>query len=280
MFELIRIAIAIVGSTAAGLWDLKTSDIPDWICVLMAVAGLVLFGAEGFLTGNWSGMTMSLVIGGIFAAFGIGMYFTGQWGGGDGELLVAIGVLLPIWPFSHLSIFPLPVALFINIFLVGAIYTVAYAGVLAYIRPELRRTIARGIDADSHKTVPLTLGAFVAAIILWSLTGAAWPMLIPIAILALPPLYRMLKEVEGGFYKRISTKKLRVDDMIGENIPKLGLNKRHIRGLTAAEVRAIRKLKSYVTVRDGVRFGAVFPLALVLTLLVGDIVTFILPHLM
>ncbi len=280
MFELLRIAIAIVGSAAAGLWDLKTTDIPDWVCILMIVSGIAIFSVEGFMTGSWAGLTTSLAVGGLFGLFGLGMYLAGQWGGGDGELMGAIGVLLPIWPLSSSSVFPFPIAFFINVFFVGAAYTIAYAVIMAYMKAGIRTRVGRIIKADSKIIMPFTLGAIVASIILWSVTSSAWSVLIPVAVFGIPVLYRVLKVVEDNFYVRISTKKLKVDDMLGEDVPKAGLYKRHIRGLTAAEVRAVRKVKSFVMIREGVRFGPVFPLALAVTILVGDIVTFILPQIM
>lgn len=280
MFELVRVVIALVGSAAAGLWDLKTSDIPDWVCILMAVAGLSLFGAEGYLTADWSGLTTSLAVGGAFALFGLGMWLAGQWGGGDGELLAAIGVLLPAWPAAARSAFPLPLALLINVFFVGVVYTVAYAAVLAYIKPGLSAVIGRRVKADSQLTVPLTLGAVAAVAVLWLLTGAAWLFVFPALVIGIPILYRALKAVESSFYIRLPARRLKPGDMLGEDIPRLNLAKRRIRGLTAAEVKKIKQLKKFVTIREGVRFGPVFVLALAVTLAVGDLVTYILLQLM
>ena len=42
MFELLLIAIAMVGSFAAGIWDLKTTNIPDKLCIFMIIIGLIL----------------------------------------------------------------------------------------------------------------------------------------------------------------------------------------------------------------------------------------------
>ncbi|MBU5557639.1 MAG: A24 family peptidase [Candidatus Aenigmatarchaeota archaeon] len=280
MFELLRVAIALVGSAGAGLWDLKTTNIPDWVCAVMIATGLLLFGIEGAQTGDWSGLTMSVVVGGIFALFGLGMYLTGQWGGGDGELMAAIGVLLPLWPFGQMSVFPMPLAFFINVFFVGAIYTVGYAAVLACSKPTLRAAISHKVKADAHIIVPISIGVTAAVAVLWSMSGMAWLVILPLVVIAMPILYRMLNAVEKSFYVRIPASKLKVDDMLGEDIPRLKLYKKYIRGLTATEVKKIRKYRSYVMIRDGVRFGIVFHIALIVTLLVGDIVTFILPQIM
>jgi hypothetical protein len=43
MLELIAFTVALIGGFAAGLWDLKTSDIPDEAPALMATLGLFIW---------------------------------------------------------------------------------------------------------------------------------------------------------------------------------------------------------------------------------------------
>ena len=96
-------------------------------------------------------------------------------------------------------------------------------------------------------------------------------------IVLTPILLVFARAVEKkGFYKRIPVSKLRVDDMIGEDIPKLKVYKREIRGLTEKEVRKIKKYRKYVTIKEGVRYGPVFFLTLIFMLFFGDILSFFL----
>ena len=88
--------------------------------------------------------------------------------------------------------------------------------------------------------------------------------------------YKYSKIIEQGFYKKIPVKELRVDDMLGQNIPKLKLYKKYIKGLTKTQVRKIKKTRNYVIIREGIRYGMVFPLALLFTLLFGDFFLFFL----
>lgn len=277
MFELLRVAIALVGSVAAGFWDLKTTEIPDWVCLAMVAGGLSLFGAEGLLTGDWSGLTTSLAVGGAFLAFGLLMYFTGQWGGGDGELLVAMGVLLPAWPLGAKSMFPFPLALLINLFLVGAAYSIIYAVALAVRSPAMVRRFKGSTAADAWSIAALTAGTAVgAAAITVMFSLQPWLLLLPVLVAGAAVLYKLIKVVEQSFQSRIPARKLKTDDMLGEDIPELGLFKRRLRGLTAAEVRAIKRARKSVVIREGVRFGPVFPLALAVTLALGDLIAIIL----
>ncbi|MCD6476798.1 MAG: hypothetical protein J7K26_01360, partial [Candidatus Aenigmarchaeota archaeon] len=83
--------------------------------------------------------------------------------------------------------------------------------------------------------------------------------------------YIYVKIVEKSFYKRISVKKLKVDDMIGEDIPKINIYKQRIRGLTKDEIKRIKKYRKYVIVREGIRYSPVFAISLIITLIYGDI---------
>ena len=87
---------------------------------------------------------------------------------------------------------------------------------------------------------------------------------------------RFSKTIEKSFYRKIPVSKLKVDDMLGEDIPKIRLYKRYIKGLTEKQIDKIRKVKRYVVVREGIRYGIVFPLSLVFTLLFGDFFLFFL----
>ena len=63
--------------------------------------------------------------------------------------------------------------------------------------------------------------------------------------------------------------------MIGEDIEKLNIRKKIIRGLTKEEVRKIRKIKKTVWIREGVRFGPVFPISILVTLFIGNLMEII-----
>jgi len=266
MFELLLIAIALIGSFAAGLYDLKTSNIPDTLCILMIIAGLFINSAYSFSTGDFSILTSSLLFGGLFLAFSLLMYHTGQWGGGDGELLVAIGILLPNVTIVK-TFFPFAISFFINSFFVGATYSILYSLILSYRNPHVSKNFFKSIKQ------PLLLIALAVFLILSivSFFYAKYLSFIFFLSFILILFWKFAKSIEQGFYKKIPVSKLRVDDMLGEDIPRLKLYKRFIKGLTKEQVNKIKKIKRYVTVREGIRYGLVFPLTLLITLLFGDI---------
>jgi len=228
MFELLLIAIALIGSFAAGIYDLKTTNIPDKVCIAMIILGIIIHALNGFLTNDFTTLLNSLFFAGIFLIIGLVMYYAGWWGGGDGELLIAIGILLPTLSFVKTQ-FPFAISFFINTWFIGAIYSVIYVIILACKDKEIGK------------------GFFDRIRIL----------------------------LTKGYYRKIHVRKLKTDDMIGENIPRLKIYKRLIRGLTKEEVRKIKKIRKYVIIKEGIRYGIVFPLTLLFTLLFGDFLFFL-----
>lgn len=272
MFEIIKVAVALIGSSVCGLWDLKTTEIPDVLAIAMIVLGIGIHGYESLVIGNLSPLIASLSVVLAFLAFGLFMYYFGYWGGGDGELLVAIGALVPVYPSSF---FPFSLSFFINVFLVGAVYSVGYALVIAIRNTKVRKVFMKSVKANVSQiiAVPLaTLLFFLAISLLLQYENVVYSVGISAGVFFLMLLYKLAKAVEDEtFYRRIPASKLRPGDMLGEDMPKLKLYKKLIRGLTKKEVERIRAAKKRVVVREGVRFGIVFPLALAFTLIYGDI---------
>ena len=275
MFELLLIAIALVGSFACGIYDLKTSNVPDSVCILMIASALMLYSISGFLTGDFTSLINSFIVGGLFLSFGLLMYFTGQWGGGDGELLVAMGFLLSGLPLvkSIFPIFSLSLSFFVNSFFIGAIYSIAYSLVLVYRNPSISKDFVSNMRSSRMSLILLLV---IAVSLLFLVISQFILSAISFFIAVLIFFQRFSKTIEKSFYRKIPVSKLKVDDMLGEDIPKIRLYKRYIKGLTEKQIDKIRKVKRYVVVREGIRYGIVFPLSLVFTLLFGDFFLFFL----
>jgi len=265
MLELLLITIALIGSFAAGLYDLKTTNVPDKVCITMIISGLILHVLTGIFTKDFSYFINSLLFGGLFLGFGLLMYYTGQWGGGDGELLVAIAVLLPnLYLFK--TYFPFAISFFINTFFIGAFWSVIFSLYFVYRNQKLSKKFFDGFK--DTVTFSITLIPLLISLILLNFNYLFSLLFFLIFILFI--FYKFSKVIEKGFYRRIPVSKLKVDDMLGEDIRKLKLYKKYIRGLTKEQVKKIKRLRNYVIIKEGVRYGIVFPLALLFTLLFGD----------
>jgi Flp pilus assembly protein protease CpaA len=265
MLELLRIAIALVGSAAGGLWDLKTTDVPDRLVFGMIAAGLLLNAVEWQVFGNQDIFVASVLTTVVFGLFALAMYKAGAWGGGDGAMLTAVCSLLPVWPVAGLlSFMPFPFIYFIAVFMVGLPYSVIYS-LVAVWRSQLKGQFFSSLRRQALLMVVTGLLALFALMMSPDLLG----MLLALLLVAVVPVWQLSVFAERAFYRRVSSRQLKPGDMLGEDMPKLKLLKRELRGLTAAEISRIRKYKRAVMTRSGVRYTPVFFLALLFLLLLG-----------
>ncbi|MFB6088668.1 MAG: prepilin peptidase [Candidatus Aenigmatarchaeota archaeon] len=283
MFVYFLILISLIGSGLAGYIDLKTTEIPDKIPLLMIVFGAGVKILQFLITWNFDVLVDSIFIGGLYFAFGFAMYYTGQWGGGDAKVLAAVGFLLPsIPPFLNPGLlFPFYVSFLVNFFTLGAVYIILYTFVYVIKNPELSGKFVSNLKG-SKKEISI-FGIFIILVTLLPTIYLRFYLGLPIDIfvfllpggIGLFLLWKFLKTVENeGFKKKIDVGELEEGDMIGENIDEedISISKKLIRGLTNEEVRKIKKVKDKVWIREGVRFAPVFPIAIVFTLLFGDII--------
>jgi len=272
MFELIALVVALVGSLAVGLWDLKTSNVPGKIVFPMLALGIILHAASSFFSGSYVPFVISLEIGIAFSLFGIMMYYLGAWGDGDSALFAAMGFLVPrAFDFAAATFLPFAFSYFINVFIIGAFYTIAYSTVLVFRNAKLKNSVVKDIRKDA-KFYPFLLAIPLAVYYFFPIKAAAF---LAVLIAIMLPLYRVSRVIEKGLSRRISTRDLREDDIVGQNISFLNISKRYIRGLTKAEVRVIRRKMKFVLVKDGIRYTLVFFLALAFTLAFGDFFSFL-----
>src|SRR3989344_6177104 len=125
MIDLILLFLGILGLLAASYSDIKTTEVPDWICYSLIISGLSLRFLEYLNSGNFYALKITLLSFLIFFIIGNIMYYIRQWGGGDAKLIMAIAVIFAVYPSSLLSIFSpkldhsyFPIAIFINILIV------------------------------------------------------------------------------------------------------------------------------------------------------------------
>ena len=149
MLEILLFAVAFIGSTAAGLYDLKTTEIPDKIPYVMMAIGIVGNIIQSYLTLSYWPFVYSMIAGSGFLGFGFIMYYLGQWGGGDAKILSAIGFLIPMYQSAKL-ILPFLISFFFNVFLVGAIYMIAYAFALSFINKKIWTTFFKDLKANAR----------------------------------------------------------------------------------------------------------------------------------
>lgn len=267
MLETIYILIALAGSLAIALWDLKTSDVPDNACYFMIGSGLVLHAAEAAYTGRMNLLTDTLMYTAAFFIFGYLMYRTGQWGGGDAAMLVAIGALLSNIPSAAL---PFSISYFINLTVIGAVYSIIYSIIIARANGS-DRIFFNDIKKDSRIILGVTAATVLASAAAVFATGSILLLAAPLAVFSMLIFYIFIKAVDKGFRRKISVSKLKVGDVVWDSVA--GMKGKVITGITAAQLAKIKKTLKYVTVVDGIRYTPAFFLTLAFTLLYGNVLS-------
>lgn len=251
------IILALVGSAIAGLWDLKTTEVPDPLPIGMAVIGAGYWLVNWLLTGDSNSLITSLIVGTILLSAGLLLYKRGQWGGADAWILGAIGYMIPVYA-GELFIVPY----LLNFMIVSIVYTVVYSLVIGLLNAAVFKHVAKDFreNAKILVGVPLCAALIILGVSLYF--GALLLKILPLVIL-LVLFWRYAVVIEKRvFRKRIPTSRLKKGDVI-ENGNWIGL--------TEQQVRKIRKEKKFVTIKDGMRFVPVFAIALLLTLLYGNL---------
>lgn len=268
----IPLFVALSGSTLAALWDLKTTEIPDIIPHLMILFGILFHTFYSLYHENFSFLVYSLVYGLSFLGFGFLLYFLGQWGGGDAKVLAAIGFLLPLYPSSNFISFPL--SFLFNVFFVGAVYIILYTLIFSFMNRKIwgfffkeMRGYAKTLAVGSLSLFILLLATNFYFFSIRLKENLIFSFSIPLLTSLLIIIIKFAKIVEDhGFKKRIPVSKLKVGDVL--------LESKVWEGITERELKRIRRSKKkYVWIKEGVRFGPVFPLALILTLFYGDFIS-------
>ena len=255
MLETIAILIAFIGSVIAAIWDLFTTEVPDEVLALMAGAGISIWFFYGVITTDFAPLVNSVIFGTGILAIGWLMYKKGHWGGADACLFASIAYLIP---FYSGTLF-MPTYIF-NFLLVGAIYMVIYALVLGIKNRWVFSYFVKDVRENSR--LVLSLLCFVSLFVVFFTTTAGFNYL-SLLLIGMVFFWRYGVVIEKHvFRRRVKTKDLRVGDVVENMI---------WRGITEREIKRLQKKRKYVVIKEGVRFIPAFPIALVLSLLYGNL---------
>ena len=270
MFEILYILTALAGTFGIALWDLKTSDVSDMACYFMIGLGISLHLIETYCTGDMSILYSMLMSVGAFLIIGSLMYYTGQWGDGDAAVLVAIGALMPTMPSP---LMPFALSYFINLSVIGAVYSIIYALIIAQ-RNGAHRLFVKSLYLQSGTLFWLTgLVAMTVVTMIIFFPSLIMLLVLPPFFVATALLYFFIKAVDSSFRRKMLASKLKEGDVIADSIPQLGIVGKRITGLSMAQISKIKRMRRYVTVIDGIRYTPAFFISLLYTLLFGSVLT-------
>jgi len=265
MFEIMFI-IAFSGALIAGFWDLKTTEIPDEIPTVMTVLGIFIWYITAFTFGDFVPLLISITLGTVVLIIGWILYKAGQWGGGDAKLLAGIIYLLPFPAFLFSYV--------INFFFIALFYLIFYTIILGFMRPKIFGIWFEKLRRDKNTRLGLIIinSLFASIAVLMAIMKVNIDPLIVISlwvfVLFMILFLSYAKVIEGNLFRRkIKVKELKIGDVLASN--------KRWEGLTADEVREIKKRYKYVEIKEGVRFGLVFAINLIVTLVLGNILLII-----
>ncbi len=256
MFEIVALTIALAGSLVAAIWDLLTTEVPDELLAIMVSFGISIWFFFGVVTGDFTPLYFSIVIGTSLLAFGLLLYKKGSWGGADAWLLAAIAYLIPIYN----GVLFMPSFIF-NLLVAGSAYMIVYSLVLGLKYPWVFSHLVKDVKTNWRFSVlPSSIAVAVSAFL--SLVYQGDILYLSALLILLIFFWRYATVIEKKvFRRRIKTSALKPGDVVEDMI---------WRGIEEKEIKSLRKRKKYVVIKEGVRFIPAFAIALVLTLLFGN----------
>jgi Flp pilus assembly protein protease CpaA len=275
MIDIVLISIALIILLIGSFTDFKTREVPDWVNFSGIIAGL---GIRSI----YSAATMDSSAGfGVFLAVALGMFYMGQWGGGDSKMLMGMGALigLEMRPDSLL------VAFFINMLIIGAAYGIVWSVFLAVRhRKKFVPYLSNHLKKPTHKRNKNILLAI--AIILTIVSVAVDPYIgIALIIFAFAMLFMfyvsiLLMAVEKtSMIKYVPVERLTEGDWIVKDVivDKTSICGPKDLGISKKQIRALLKLKSQgkiekVLIKEGMPFIPSFLIAFVFSLVAGNVV--------
>jgi Flp pilus assembly protein protease CpaA len=278
VFDYLIFGTALGFSIVASAYDLKTTEVPNWVFYAMMIIGIPAVILKFILGGDFSTFAISGMTGIGLLAFGYMMYRIGQWGGADMVLLALIGFMMPSvnLGFPAETTFPFGVSFLFNVFVIGAGYMIVYAIIFSLINgtllPKFKQDIKGSWRFMSLVIVSIAVGLTAVMLYLNSIIGNVFSslemvqtILISTAVLAaFIFVYKFARLVENsGFKKRIPISKLKVGDMLVSETKLVGITKQQIAKMKRSGVKS-------VWIKEGVRFIPAFPLAILFTLYYGD----------
>lgn len=179
----------------AAVYDLRTTEVPDWVSVIGVLGGLLLHAGASYATGSLEPLIWSLGVGAMFSVFGWGMYYAGMWGGADAFATSVLGFAAP-YSIAGPGLMH-PVNLFVNLMMAGFIYTLLYAFYRAARSGEVfSETYRRVLENEKRIGLQVLLAGLFSAALMVGLKINGFVYFA--AITAMIFLYQFLKVVESN----------------------------------------------------------------------------------
>lgn len=291
MIDYFIFGIAFFGLLIGSITDIKKREVPDWISYGMVFSALGLRLLHSLITGDWMYFVWGLLGFGILFGLAYLMFYTGQWGGGDSKLLIAMGALFATFPSflketfnPFFGGFPFLVAYWLNILIVGAVYAIIWSFIVGVIHfkqfSKKSKEKLKKFRTSRYVIYALALVFFTVSFLIDNFVIKIAVIMLGLLVFVSYFMWIFIKAVEEScMYKHVSPSELTEGDWVVKDIivngkficgPKnLGVEMRHINRLKELEKQ--NKLKR-VLIKTGIPFIPSFFVAFIITCIWGNFI--------
>lgn len=291
MIDMLLIVLGVVGLLVGTITDFQRREVADWVNFSMIAAGLGIRLIVAVSTQDLWYILVPLIWIGVVWLFGIGMYYAGQWGGGDAKMLMAMSALFGTYPYVHDKIPPIfnfshnvlfMAHVFVNIAIVGAVYGLIWGIYLGFSK---RKVFAKEFTllVKSHKNIlclfvgfgiSFAISNFFVSEMMLKFLFTVFAFLIVI----FPIIHIASKSLEACMIRFMSLDELTEGEWIVDEIKYKGkyITGPKELGITNAQIEQLRKYKiAGARVKVGIPFVPVFFFATLITLFFGNLLLYL-----
>jgi len=257
-------ALAFIWIVFAVFQDSKTREISNWLNFSLIAFVLTYRIFYSIYSNNFNFFLFGL--GGVllFVLIGYISYYGKLFAGGDAKLLMGLGGILPYQ--NLMDYLYLGMGFVFLLFLVGAIYTLIYSGVLVAInKKQFMKEFRKLISKFKWR---FYLSSFISAILIVNLIKFQFSLFVfALLILSLTPLiYFYSKAIETScMIKLTSPNKLTEGDWLEKNVRvENKYIKKSVHGLSKKDIEFLKKKNHKVWIKNGIPFSPAFLFALLI----------------
>lgn len=293
MFDIVLMVFVLLALAVASYTDFERREVPDWLNFSLLLFALIVRFVQATITQDWIIALTSVV--GALVGYGIGalMYYTGQWGGGDAKMLMAIGAAFATinpFPFNpelftqfatsyNFLFFPI---LFFNILCIGAVYGLIWTfGLIVLHFQAFWKEFSLLWISYKYARILVSCGVLLCFIVFFFVPHAVQILLFSFCVLAVTTLvlFTVAKACEKAcMIKKVSPKTITpgewiVHDVFHQGKKICGPSKT---GISPEEIELLKKYKvETITIKVGMPFIPAFFLSFLVTCIHGFAFTWV-----
>ncbi|MFH1510078.1 MAG: prepilin peptidase [Candidatus Woesearchaeota archaeon] len=281
------LAAAFLALVIGSYTDIRTREVPDWLNYSLIAAGLGARAIYSAATWEYSAILEGMLGIGLATAIAYLMFYSGQWGGGDGKMLMGIGSLVGLQPRID-SFFT---GFLINLLFAGAIYGLVWSITLAirkrsaFAKKAAQYSATRQFRTARLVAIGLAIAGIAASIWMQSTWEKTFVIALGLFTYMVVYLWLFVKSVEDScMLKWLNPKKLTEGDWIAKEVTVDGkyISGPKDLGVTKEQIQTLNRLQrqgklTKVLVKEGIPFVPSFLASFLLTLFAGNLLLLMLP---